>query len=130
MISFNQLTNYLEIEVTKMNDTTSFLLRISKNLKSQLESIAKDQNRSLNSLLQNIIEDFLSNRPDSATSLENRQFIGQIVSNTQVDSKNGLVQVNGIFYRYLIESNLSFDSTKKYIVIEANGNILTLRPIK
>ncbi|MCP0887004.1 hypothetical protein LB941_06605 [Ligilactobacillus sp. WILCCON 0076] len=113
-----------------MNDTTSFLLRISKNLKSQLESIAKDQNRSLNSLLQNIIEDFLSNRPDSATSLENRQFIGQIVSNTQVDSKNGLVQVNGIFYRYLIESNLSFDSTKKYIVIEANGNILTLRPIK
>ena len=113
-----------------MSDMTSFLLRISKNLKSQLEAVAKKQNRSLNSLLQNIIEESLSNKTDSAISLENRQFIGQIVSNTHIDSKNGLVQVNGIFYRYLIESNLSFDQTKNYIVIEANGNILTLRPIK
>ncbi|WP_057828700.1 Arc family DNA-binding protein [Liquorilactobacillus cacaonum] len=109
---------------------TTFLLRLPKELKNRLEEKAKEQNRSVNSLMQTIIEDFLDGKKQSvAVSLENRQFVGQVVSSRQIDSDNGLVQVKGIFYRYLIESNLDFDSKKNYIVIEANGNILTLRPI-
>ncbi|WP_187325791.1 Arc family DNA-binding protein [Liquorilactobacillus sucicola] len=108
----------------------TFLLRLPQGLKKKLETHAKEQNRSVNSLLQTMIEDELGLTDKPATSLEHRQFIGQVVSSEQIDQDNGLVQVNGIFYRYLIESNLDVDLTKSYIVIEANGNILTLRPVE
>lgn len=35
----------------------------------------------------------------------------------------------GIYYRYLINDNGNVDTTAKYAVIEANGNILTLQKI-
>lgn len=81
-------------------------------------------------MLQTMIEDELGMADKPVASLEHRQFIGQVISSKQIDQDNGLVQVNGIFYRYLIESNLDFDPHKSYIVIEANGNILTLRPVE
>ncbi|KRN30670.1 hypothetical protein IV36_GL002030 [Liquorilactobacillus mali] len=112
-----------------VDDMATFLLRLPRELKSKLEAKAKEQNRSVNSLLQTMIEEFLNGKKQASVSLENRQFIGQVVENRQIDPDNGLVQVNGIYYRYLIESNLEFDSKLNYIVIEANGNILTLRPM-
>ncbi|KRL00846.1 Arc family DNA-binding protein [Liquorilactobacillus capillatus] len=114
-----------------MEDMATFLLRMPQALKRKLEQRAKQENRSVNSLLQTMIENELESlkQIDTVTSLEHRQFIGQVISSKQIDQENGLVQVNGIFYRYLIESNQNFDSTKSYIVIEANGNILTLRPV-
>ncbi|KRL05446.1 hypothetical protein [Liquorilactobacillus oeni] len=114
-----------------MEKTAAFLLRIPQDLKKGLEKRAAEQNQSVNGLLQTMIVRELAKQDDQVTddSLENRQFIGQTLTGSQVDSENGLVQVKGIFYRYLIESNLKFDPAKDYIVIEANGNILTLRPI-
>ncbi|WP_311406824.1 Arc family DNA-binding protein [Liquorilactobacillus uvarum] len=108
----------------------TFLLRLPQDLKKRLEESAKKQNRSVNSMLQTMIEDELGMADKPVASLEHRQFIGQVISSKQIDQDNGLVQVNGIFYRYLIESNLDFDPHKSYIVIEANGNILTLRPVE
>ncbi len=118
-----------DCEVVPVDDMATFLLRLPRELKSKLEAKAKEQNRSVNSLLQTMIEEFLNGKKQASVSLENRQFIGQVVENRQIDPDNGLVQVNGIYYRYLIESNLEFDSKLNYIVIEANGNILTLRPM-
>ncbi|KRM96782.1 hypothetical protein FC19_GL000301 [Liquorilactobacillus aquaticus DSM 21051] len=113
-----------------MEKTATFLLRLPQELKKKLEIRAKEQNRSVNSMIQTMIEDELGLTDKPVTSLEHRQFIGQVISSKQIDQSNGLVQVNGIFYRYLIESNLDFNSDKSYIVIEANGNILTLRPVE
>jgi hypothetical protein len=113
--------------VAVMEDATTFLLRLPQQLKQQLEQRAKEENRSVNSLLVTLIEQSLQAK--QSTSLENRQFLGKVVENRQIDPENGLAQVNGIYYRYLIEGNEKFSAKKKYIVIEANGNILTLRPV-
>lgn len=116
--------------VKLMEQMTTFLLRLPRKLKKRLEERAAQQNQSVNGLLQTMIESELAKQQGTPViSLENRQFIGQVVHGAQVDSENGLVQVKGIFYRYLIESNQEFDAQKDYIVLEANGNILTLRPL-
>ena len=108
---------------------TTFLLRLPSKLKAQLEQRAKQENRSLNSLLITLIErELWPSKP--AASLEHRQFLGKVVASRQIDPENGLAQVDGIYYRYLIEGNADFQAKKDYIIIEANGNILTLRPVE
>ncbi|KRM88985.1 Arc family DNA-binding protein [Liquorilactobacillus vini] len=110
-------------------EMTTFLLRLPSRLKTQLEQRAKQENRSLNSLLITLIERELQpSKP--AASLEHRQFLGKVVASRQIDPGNGLAQVDGIYYRYLIEGNAGFQAKKDYIIIEANGNILTLRPVE
>ncbi|MCI1633881.1 MAG: Arc family DNA-binding protein [Liquorilactobacillus nagelii] len=113
--------------MTDLEDPVTFLLRLPQDLKRQLEQRAKQENRSVNSLLNTWIEQALRVKP--ATSLENRQFLGKVVETRQIDPENGLARVNGIYYRYLIEGNEDYSASKNYIVIEANGNILTLRPV-
>lgn len=62
-------------------------------------------------------------------TFEKRQIIGQVVSGTTLNQTNGLVQVGGIYYRYLISDNQPIRDTAQYAIIEANGNILTLQQI-
>jgi hypothetical protein len=111
-------------------ETATFLLRLPTKLKNQLEKLAKLENRSVNSLLVTMIEHELSIDKTAASSLEHRQFLGKVVASRQIDPQNGLAQVDGIYYRYLIEGNAAFQVGKDYIIIEANGNILTLRPVE
>lgn len=108
-------------------DTVTIFLRVPPELKEKIEQRAKEQKQSVNAMLKEV----LAKQFDSKTnSLEKRNFIGQRIASTQIDASNGLVLVRGIYYRYLIEGNQAFDSAADYIVLEANGNILTLRPIK
>ena len=41
----------------------------------------------------------------------------------------GLVQVSGIYYRYLTSDNSIAEKAAQYAIVDAVGNILTLRKI-
>lgn len=108
-------------------EMSSFLFRLPTSLKEELEQKAIENHKSISAQLRDIVRDAL--HKDESGSLEIRTFLGQEVDRSSIDEENGLVYVNGIYYRYLIEGNQKNKSVKKYIVIEANGNILTLRPL-
>lgn len=111
-------------------EQVSFLFRLSKELKQRLEKRAQAENKSVNATLQEIVSLALKDPPKSEHgSLEQRNFLGQRVAGKKIDSVNGLVEVKGIYYRYLIEGNQPLDENSDYIVIEAMGNIITLRPL-
>lgn len=112
----------------RQSEMTTFLLRLPQALKRQLEEKAQADKRSVNSTVVDIISQALAVHP-TGTSLEQRNFIGQKVTANQIDAVNGLVHLQGIYYRYLIEGNQEYTPTEDYIVIEAVGNILTLRPL-
>lgn len=114
------------------SEMTSLLFRLPEALKEKLTTRAKQENRSVNAMLLEIVSKELAESPsqsDSDTALEHRHFLGRLISPKQFDELDGLVKIDGIYYRYLIESNRPFDPTVNYTVIEALGNILTLRPL-
>jgi hypothetical protein len=53
-----------------------------------------------------------------------------VISGDNFDLDNRLVKISGIYYRYLIDNASVVNKEKSYAVIEANGNILTLRELK
>ena len=98
------------------DDMTTFLFRLPTSLKEKLSKKAKQETLSL--------------KGNSSEPLEQRLFLGKLVKPKQFDEIDGLVKVEGIYYRYLIESNQPFEPNLNYIIIEVMGNILTLRPLK
>lgn len=118
-------------EMARDEEMTSFLFRLPKNLKRRLESKAQFENKSVNATLQEIVSLTLKDPPQQveAGSFEKRNFLGQKIAGQKIDQANGLVEVKGIYYRYLIEGNRPVDKQADYIVIEAVGNIITLRPL-
>lgn len=48
--------------MTISNEKTRFLLTLEKKDKEQLEKMAKDENRSLNNLIETILKNYLKNR--------------------------------------------------------------------
>lgn len=114
------------------SEMTSLLFRLPETLKDKLSKRAKQENRSINAMLLEIVSKELNEQPSQQTSdvaLEHRHFLGRLISPKQFAELDGLVKLDGIYYRYLIESNRPFDPTVNYTVIEALGNILTLRPL-
>lgn len=99
-------------------------LRIDPVLHTQIAERAKTENRSINSYIARLLE-----KDVTKNTLETRQFVGQVVEGRQITPENGLVLVSGIYYRYLIEGNAAVNAAGQYAIIEANGNILTLREI-
>lgn len=110
------------------DDMTTFLFRLPKSLKKKLTKKAEEENKSVNATLRSIVDDSLTKKTKSE-SLEKRMFLGKKILARQFDEHDGLVKVDGIYYRYLIESNRPFEDDHDYIIIEATGNILTLRPL-
>ncbi|ETA73177.1 Arc family DNA-binding protein [Ligilactobacillus equi] len=106
---------------------TSFLLRLPAKMKELLENRAKAENQSLNGYLNSVLEAELNTKNQTET-LEQRQFMGQKIPASKIDLKNGLVEIAGIYYRYLIEGNQPAEK-RDYIVLEVTGNIVTLRPL-
>lgn len=106
-------------------------LRLTPELHERLADEADKENRSINNLvaylLEKALDDQLIARPSS--SFEQRQFVGRTINGMSITPENGLVLVDGIYYRYLIDGNHPVDVEKAYVIIEANGNILTLRAL-
>ncbi|MFD1124620.1 toxin-antitoxin system HicB family antitoxin [Lentilactobacillus raoultii] len=102
-----------------------FLLRLSNQLYDQLAAEATEKDKSVNAYIVSLLE-----AAENQTNFEHRQFIGQAIPGKDIFIESGLVLVSGIYYRYLIDDNGRVDKHARYTVIEANGNILTLRKIK
>ncbi|EHM00492.1 toxin-antitoxin system HicB family antitoxin [Lentilactobacillus parafarraginis] len=102
-----------------------FLLRLDHELYEKIAADAAEKNRSVNAYIVGILTD-----AESDSNFEHRQFIGQVIPGKDIYIDSGLVSVAGIYYRYLIDDNTKVDKRAQYTVIEANGNILTLRKIK
>lgn len=100
-------------------------LRIDPELHEVLVTRANKEGRSLNNYLTKLLEDGL--RPKN---FEDRQFVGQVISGENFDLSSRLVSVSGIYYRYLIDNAIMAKADARYAIIEANGNILTLRELK
>jgi hypothetical protein len=100
-----------------------FLLRLDQTLYDKLQSDADEQGRSVNAHIVNIL-----NTAKVPKTFEQRQIIGKVIAGTELND-NGLVLVAGIYYRYLLDDNGNVDAGSNYAIIEANGNILTLRKI-
>ena len=62
-------------------------------------------------------------------SFEHRQITGQVVNGKDISLDTGLVQVSGIYYRYLTSDNSIAEKAAQYAIVDAVGNILTLRKI-
>lgn len=102
-----------------------FLLRLDQKLYDRIAEQAKSESRSVNNYIVHLLQ---KNSKDE--SLEDRQFVGQTIKGSDILQDNGLVSVNGIYYRYILSNVKSIDSNKNYTIIEANGNILTLEELK
>ncbi|MDR3190178.1 MAG: toxin-antitoxin system HicB family antitoxin [Lactobacillaceae bacterium] len=96
-------------------------------LHEQIVKEAERQNRSLNNYVSLVLEKSLATQLSS--SFEDRQFVGRTIDGHKITPENGLVMVDGIYYRYLIDGNLPVDVTNNYVIIEANGNVLILRAL-
>lgn len=90
----------------------------------QVAEKARAQNRSVNNYIVHLLEQTTKDE-----TLEKRQFVGQTIPGSEILTKSGLVSVNGIYYRYILANVEKVDSKKKYTIIEANGNILTLEEL-
>ncbi|AFT81594.1 toxin-antitoxin system HicB family antitoxin [Leuconostoc carnosum] len=100
-------------------------LRIDPKLHEALAKRANQEGRSLNNFLTKLLEEGL--HPET---FEDRQFVGQVISGENFDLASQLVNVSGIYYRYLIDNSSRVHQDADYAIIEANGNILTLRELK
>ncbi|KGO31944.1 toxin-antitoxin system HicB family antitoxin [Oenococcus alcoholitolerans] len=100
-------------------------LRIEPELHEKISELAKSDNRSLNSYIAKVLEEKVE-----SSSFENRQFVGTSVDASKIDEKNGLVDVSGIYYRYIIAGDEKIEKRAKYVILSANGNLLTLSRLK
>lgn len=101
-----------------------FLLRLTQELYEQVAQQAQSENRSVNAYIIN----FLSKNIEK-TSFENRQIVGKRVTQKQIFTDSGLIEISGIYYRYLVDDNQEVDIKSDYIITQASGNILTLTKI-
>jgi hypothetical protein len=108
-------------------------LRIDPKLHQQIAELAIKKNRSINQLISLVMEEVVAknNAPQVTNdSFENRQFLGRVIKGSKISIENGLVDIDGIYYRYLISENRNPSLKADYVVIEIIGNIVTLRELK
>jgi len=113
------------MEEKKYNGLIS--LRLDKDLHKRVAQAAEADDRSVNNYISKVLENALMPKAVAKESFEQRQFVGQTIPGNRITPENGLVLVEGIYYRYLLDGNGVVDTTKNYVIIEANGNILVLR---
>jgi hypothetical protein len=102
-----------------------FLLRLDQGLYDQIANKAKSESRSVNNYIVHLLEKSTNNE-----TLENRQFVGRTIQGREILEDSGLVSVNGIYYRYILSNVKSVSQDRLYTIIEATGNILTLKELK
>lgn len=113
------------MEEKKYNGLIS--LRLDKDLHKRVAQAAEADDRSVNNYISMVLEHQLMPKVVSKESFEQRQFVGRTISGERITPENGLVLVDGIYYRYLMDGNKNVDTSRDYVIIEANGNILVLR---
>lgn len=112
------------MENKKKDKSGHIPLRIEPELHEQIAQRAQEEKRSINKYIARLLEKDVQKH-----NFEDRQFVGTVIPGKDINQTNGLVKVAGIYYRYLIDGNQPLKSESHYAIIEANGNVLTLREI-
>ncbi|MBM7543887.1 hypothetical protein JOC59_000591 [Weissella beninensis] len=107
-----------------MSDEKRFLLRLSQDLYDQISELARKDHRSVNSYIVNLLAQQLP-----INNFEDRHIIKQIINGASLDLVNNLVYVNGIYYRFKTDNNLSIDISANYCIVATDGNLLTLQRV-
>jgi hypothetical protein len=100
-------------------------IHIDDHLATQLQNTAQR----LDCDIDDYVEQILKNRFQPANNLEQRQFIGKLVRDTDLSSDHQLVQVNGIYYRFTITNADVAKRNSYYQIIGNDGNILFLEAL-
>ncbi|CAK8053780.1 toxin-antitoxin system HicB family antitoxin [Eupransor demetentiae] len=108
------------------NKSGHIALRVSSELHAALVQRAKDEGRSLNNYLNHLLGESIA----ESGSFETRHFLGRVVSGRYFDSGSHLVELAGIFYRYQLKDGDTIDPAGQYVVIEVDGNVLTVCPLQ
>ncbi|MCM0598923.1 Arc family DNA-binding protein [Periweissella fabalis] len=99
-----------------------FLLRIDYDLYTQIEAYAKRQHLSVNSSITTL----LSQSIEREGSLEQRRFVGLTVDGSQITPEHNLIEVKGIYYRFVIINNSIPDLNHQYLISNVQDNVLIL----
>ncbi|WP_125763296.1 toxin-antitoxin system HicB family antitoxin [Companilactobacillus hulinensis] len=102
-----------------------FLLRLDEDLYKKIAAKAEADNRSVNKYIVHLLQ-----QNTKETTFENRQFVGHTIKGSDILTESGLVQVSGIYYRYIIADSTPVDPAGLYTILGATGNILTLQQVK
>lgn len=104
-------------------------LRIDPKLHQAIAEAAEAQHRSVNKFISMVMEISLKRLSSDDDSLENRNFVGRVITADKFIKDSDLVDMDGNYYRYHIEDNRNLVKNNNYAVIEAVGNILILKKI-
>ncbi|CAH0419172.1 Arc family DNA-binding protein [Periweissella ghanensis] len=99
-----------------------FLLRIDYDLFAEVEAYAERQHLSVNSS----IVALLSQSIEREGSLEQRRFVGLTVPGSKLTPEQKLLEVKGIYYRFVIINSPHPDSTHQYLISNVQDNVLIL----
>ena len=104
-------------------------LRIDPKLHQEIAQAAEKQHRSINQFIALMMEISLKKISNNDDSMENRNFVGRVITSDKFIRDSDLVDMDGNYYRFHIEDNLRLVKSASYAVIEAVGNILILKKI-
>lgn len=101
-----------------------FLLRVDDDIYASITKYAKDKNISLNTYITSLLEAEVSRKK---SDFKHRNIIGALIKGSNILEDKGLIEVAGIYYKYLIDQDQKISSKSFYKVIEASGNVITIK---
>ncbi len=111
-------------------ETQMTTIRFPDDIYEELKKSAAQNHISINQMVVESVRQMLGDSTVKKATMESRLIINQVVPPAKIFVDSGLVLVNGIYYRYLTSDNQPVEPETSYLVVEAAGNILTIKPIK
>lgn len=105
-------------------------IRFPEDVYEKLKKQAAAKHISINQMVVESVQQFLEESATTTSTMESRLILNQVVKPDKIFADSGLVSVNGIYYRYLTSDNQAIQADMSYLVVEAVGNILTIKPIQ
>lgn len=105
-------------------------IRFPQDVYDKLKEQAASRHISINQMVVESVQQFIEDSATTSSTMESRLVLNQVVTPDKIFADSGLVLVNGIYYRYLTSDNQTIQADTPYLVIEAVGNILTIKPIQ
>lgn len=114
----------------KTLSTKMTTIRFPEDVYEKLKEQAAAKHVSINQMVVESVEQLLEDSQTNSSTMESRLVLNQVVAPDKIFADSGLVLVNGIYYRYLTSDNQAIKADTAYLIVEATGNILTIKPIQ
>ena len=111
-------------------ETKMTTIRFPEDLYQRLKQVAAKKHLSINQMVVESVQQAVDETAVSNSTMESRLILNEVVPPAKIFADSGLVLVNGIYYRYLTSDNQPIQPEIPYLVVEAVGSILTIKPIQ